>query len=204
MNKTISFALVMWLTTICVSYCILLSESTSPTSLETQSLAMFPAASASPIASSSANVGLDVNRHATIKMFVHPMCPCTRSSLHELERLLAKSPEPVNAVVYFALSKDAPKEWSNSDSVRIAMKIPNLQIEWDIDGREASRYGAVASGHVVLLDSQGQLLFHGGITSERGHEGESLGSAKILSHLRGGSETPNSAPVFGCVIGSTR
>ena len=50
----------------------------------------------------------------------------------------------------------------------------------------------------VLYDIQGRLLFSGGITSARGHEGDSAGLQRISSLLRTGKADRSDAPVYGC------
>src|ERR1700722_5435428 len=49
---------------------------------------------------SGAQIELDHNRD-TLIMFAHPQCPCTRASLEELNRLLARSQGKIPAQVVF-------------------------------------------------------------------------------------------------------
>ena len=71
----------------------------------------------------------------------------------------------------------------------------------DEGGAEALRFRAAASGLVLLYDGQGRLRFAGGITSSRGHEGDSFGRRRILAVLAGASADREDAPVFGCAFG---
>jgi len=66
---------------------------------------------------------------------------------------------------------------------------------------------------VLLYDAAGALRFSGGITAARGHEGDSMGAAAILSLLSAASPAVTAAlapearqtalraaPVFGCPL----
>jgi len=65
---------------------------------------------------------------------------------------------------------------------------------------EAGRFGIATSGTVALYDRGGKLLFHGGITPARGHEGDSFGRERIVSLLTSGRSDRADAPVFGCAL----
>jgi hypothetical protein len=52
----------------------------------------------------------------------------------------------------------------------------------------------------VLYDARGRLLFRGGLTSARGHEGDSAGLQRISSLLRTGQADRSDAPVYGCSL----
>jgi len=69
----------------------------------------------------------------------------------------------------------------------------------DEDGAEAARFGAATSGTVALY-RDGKLLFNGGITPARGHEGDSFGKERLVSLLTTGKADRNDAPVFGCSL----
>ena len=64
---------------------------------------------------------------------------------------------------------------------------------------EAGRFGVATSGHALLFDRDGRLLFSGGITPSRGHEGDNFGASAILARLDG-RPAPAESPVFGCPI----
>jgi len=56
------------------------------------------------------------------------------------------------------------------------------------------------SGHVVLYDADGKLVFNGGITSSRGHSGDNAGRAAITKLVHHESAAVPEAPVFGCSL----
>jgi hypothetical protein len=94
----------------------------------------------------------------------------------------------------------APSGWEATDLADAAKKIPGVEVHVDVDGREARAFGAVVSGHALLFDPAGALLFSGGLTAARGHEGDSVGQASILAALRGGPSGAASAATFGCEV----
>jgi hypothetical protein len=132
-------------------------------------------------------------------VFAHPRCPCTRATANELDRLLGKVGEPVDARMVFVLPEGTGEAFLGSELWMRAARIAGLQRLVDPAGREAARFGSLTSGQVLLYGTDGALLFQGGITVARGHEGESPGSERIralLSHRT----ALGGAPVFGCEL----
>lgn len=145
---------------------------------------------------------LDAER-PTLVVFLHPRCPCTRASIRELERVLTgaglSGDQQPRVIVTATLPADADEQWRRTDTVRDATALPYANVAWDVDGVEASRFGAATSGAVRLYASSGELLFAGGVTPSRGHEGDSAGRDRLLALLRGDDTTPQPpTPVFGC------
>ena len=68
----------------------------------------------------------------------------------------------------------------------------------DDEGLEAERFGASTSGQTVVYDSEGELLFTGGITGARGHAGDNLGRESVLELLNRGKAERSWTSVFGC------
>jgi hypothetical protein len=137
---------------------------------------------------------------ATLVLFAHPECPCTRASLAELARLLARFDDRLTADVVFLRPSDVGTDWDGTDLWRAASAIPGVTTVRDDDGVEAARFRATTSGAAALYDARGRLLFSGGLTSARGHEGESAGLQRISSLLRTGKADRSDAPVFGCSL----
>jgi hypothetical protein len=132
-------------------------------------------------------------RKATVVMFVHPTCPCSRSSLAELRTVVDAGAASV--VVVFAGPDVTGPAWD------IAGRIPQVMRVVD-DGSEAARFGARTSGYTVVYDRDGKLRFAGGITGSRGHTGANVGTDTVRQILAGATDTLTSHPVFGCPIGS--
>ena len=78
----------------------------------------------------------------------------------------------------------------------LARTIPGAKVI--VDAAEVGRFGARTSGQVLLYDGQGTLVFQGGITQARGHEGPSLGGEAILRAALQESPGVGSSAVFGC------
>jgi hypothetical protein len=144
-------------------------------------------------------VALDPGRN-TLVMFVHPQCPCTRASMEELNQLLAQSGKKTAAHVVFFRPENFPADWTHAELWKTASTIPGLAIHEDVDGATAKQFGAETSGFVVLYNAQGQLLFHGGITSGRGHIGDNSGESSIVALLDGHDNFVKQTPVYGCSL----
>ncbi len=139
-------------------------------------------------------------RHDTLVMFAHPQCPCTRASIEELNRLLAQVHDQVTAQVLFYQPSTLPQNWSQTDLWRNAAAIPGVTVKADVDGHQAGLFGVQTSGSVLLFDPQGRLLFSGGITAGRGHDGDNAGESTILSLCAGRPADTRQTPVFGCSL----
>jgi hypothetical protein len=181
-----------WTLVIFAGMLALLHYSTSP-GPDVASPATWPADS---------RISLDSNL-PTLLVFAHPHCPCTRASLAELNRLVSNCPGKFNAQVWFVKPPGTSSDWTNTDLWRQAAAISGVAVHCDNDGVETLRFHAQTSGYTVLYDPRGNLLFQGGITSSRGHEGDNAGRSALealaqrqpLSHVR--------TSVYGCSLLST-
>jgi hypothetical protein len=134
-------------------------------------------------------------------MVAHPQCACTRASLNELRRLVARFEGlRVQPELYLSLvvPDGAGADWIDGPVLRNAASLRGLHVVLDPGGRFAARLGATTSGHVLVYDAAGALLFSGGITSARAHEGDSIGQNAIVRALYGGTPPTQESPVFGC------
>jgi len=134
----------------------------------------------------------------TLVMFVHPLCPCSRASLHELQVLVTHGGQQVRSVVVFSKPKGLSSDWTNTDLWKTARSTPGVTCLADAEGRETNLFHAQVSGEAMLYDRGGRLLFHGGLTVSRGHEGDNPGRLAIESLLGGDSLGLRETPVFGC------
>jgi len=147
--------------------------------------------------------GVDITRdvhRATLVMMLHPQCPCSRASLHELTELMSRTDGRLDAHVLFIEPANAPANWLKSDLWDQAKAIPNVSIAIDKDGKDARLFGATTSGQVAVYDAGGTMRFDGGITGGRGHEGDNAGYLAILSLIRDGASPINATPVYGCSL----
>jgi len=136
----------------------------------------------------------------TLIMFAHPRCPCTRASLGELERLVARCPEGLTCWVVFFVPTGAAENWKQTDQWSTASRIPHVRVMSDVDGAEASLFHAMTSGHAMLYGPAGDLLFSGGITTARGHAGDNDGRSAIEAVLLNSTPATRTTPVYGCPI----
>lgn len=136
----------------------------------------------------------------TLLLFAHPKCPCTRATVAELEVLMAGSKSRVDAKVVFVRPAGVPTDWERTDLWDRASEIPGVVTGVDESGVEATRFGALTSGQVLLYDAAGALRFSGGITASRGHSGDNAGRTAIEDLLAGRSDTLARTPVFGCQL----
>jgi hypothetical protein len=137
---------------------------------------------------------------AELVMLVHPRCPCTKSALHELARLLPRIGSRAHTTILIQVPEGGDvSDWENGESWRIARSIPGVSVVADRGGKETARFGARTSGHVLVYDKAGRLLFTGGITPGRGHEGAAEGQTRIMNALSTGERSPT-VRVFGCEL----
>ncbi len=106
----------------------------------------------------------------------------------------------IHAYVLFLKPKESDAEWQETDLRRSAASIPGVAVLSDVDGVEAYRFGAETSGHVLLYDHDGSLLFSGGITESRGHAGDNAGESVIEALVNNQSPARASTFVFGCAL----
>jgi hypothetical protein len=136
----------------------------------------------------------------TLVMLVHPRCSCSRASLGELAEIMTKVRGAVRAHVLFVNPPDTPPGWDEGDLRSRAESIAGVTVTTDDAAREAARFGAVTSGQTLVYDRDGKLVFSGGITAARGHTGDNVGRASVLSTLNGMIAQAQGTPVFGCAL----
>jgi hypothetical protein len=137
----------------------------------------------------------------TLLLFLHPQCPCSSATMTELERILPHSRNRVRTIITFVQPTGLSPDLLFGRLRARADRLPGVEVVVDPGGREAALFGAKTSGHALLF-SASKLVYTGGITPARGHEGDSAGRRAILAFLQGGEAIPASAPVFGCSLES--
>jgi glyoxylase-like metal-dependent hydrolase (beta-lactamase superfamily II) len=137
---------------------------------------------------------------ATLVMLAHPHCPCTRASIGELARMMAQAPGRVTAYVLFVKPANFAEGWEKTDLWASATAIPGVSVVEDDGGLEARRFHAATSGQTMLYDEDGKLIFSGGMTGARGHEGDNAGRTAIVSLLTVDEANESETPVFGCPL----
>ena len=148
----------------------------------------------------SASKIVPVRFRPTLVFFAHPKCPCTRASLDELAWILTRLKDKVPAHIVYFMPSDLKVQWGKTGLMAMAENIPGAVLHEDLDGLETRRFQVKTSGHVLVYDGQGRLIFSGGITGSRGHPGANAGRQAVLSLLAEGKSVLNEAPVFGCSL----
>lgn len=136
----------------------------------------------------------------TVVLFVHPACPCTQASVHQLAEAQAQASRKAN--IYILIAKPAGHSFAKEakEMRKLAEQVQGAQVLDDVDCKEAVRFQATVSGQCFVYDPKGKLTFSGGLTRARGHYGTSLGSDTVLALLNGQPTTVRNAPVFGCYL----
>jgi len=136
----------------------------------------------------------------TLVLAAHPHCPCTHATLRELDRLMARCHGRMRVHVLFYADPELGPAWVQSDLWSYAQAIPGVEVAADPHGESAAVFGARTSGQVFLFATDGRLLFEGGITGSRGHEGDNPGEEAVAELLSVGHASIDHAPVFGCAL----
>ncbi len=136
----------------------------------------------------------------TLVMFAHPKCPCTNATVTELAALVTLCPQ-LRPSVLFIKPSGVERDWEKSTTWFRAKNIQGVTVLADDCSQEAKRFRATTSGQTMLYDPSGKLIFKGGITAGRGHEGDNQGLDTIVSLVTGKNRTMCAdTPVFGCSL----
>src|SRR5690606_30657808 len=132
-----------------------------------------------------------------------PRCPCTAASISELDRFLSRTGPRFASTVVFVVPPAVEEDWADTANVDAAGRLPYTEVRLD-DGRLAETFGAKTSGAAFVFDTDGALLFHGGLTASRGHEGLSAGIDALGAIASGRRPAAPNCPVFGCRLFSAQ
>jgi hypothetical protein len=114
-------------------------------------------------------------------------------------RLMTDAGGRIDAHVLFLKPDGTERGWERTDLYDSAARIPGVSVHSDPGGALAKRFGVHTSGQVFLYGADAKLLFAGGLTPARSHQGDSVGRHRILANLAGADERTGSA-VYGCSI----
>jgi hypothetical protein len=189
-----------WLTTACIGAAWIVCVVVGIAKLTAYEMKPGPSA----IVANIAPTGLDLAKdRPTLIMFVHSHCPCSSASMEELAQLMTICRDHVAARVMFVNPSDQSPQWSRTDLWDSAAAIPTLEVRCDQDGVLAKSLNIQTSGHVLLFDPSGKLLFSGGITESRGHVGDNAGMSALIALIRNSHAAENlpvKTSVFGCQL----
>ncbi|TAE25034.1 MAG: hypothetical protein EAZ92_12815 [Candidatus Kapaibacterium sp.] len=157
----------------------------------------------------------------SVAMFLHPRCACSHASLAEFAKLAREFGNQATFRIIFFKPASVELSWIEHDNLfakahTLASTLNNVHVSIDEGGKESERFHAEISGFIVAYNAAGKLLYNGGITGSRGHEGNNAGEAvlrKILHDIVRTSAMPRSsefqyssviqsaiAPTFGCTL----
>lgn len=140
----------------------------------------------------------------TVVVAIHPQCPCSTATAAELNRILCRYGKAVRlyVLVYYPSQMSADPSWDQSMTMNAFRIIPSAAFIKDLDGSIALKFHMLTSGHSRVYSPENKLLFCGGITLSRAHEGDNIASAGMLSALRKQANTLEKHVVFGCRLGN--
>lgn len=180
-----------WLSLIVFGFALIEKfETTSGPALARQKTAVSP----SPYWPSTSKIAF---KGPTLLMFVHPQCPCSKTSVAELRTILPKLKEINTCIVVFS---PPDENWDSAQLLEPLRGEAQIVVYRDESGKAASDFGATTSGEFLFYGANKKLLFAGGITRARGQEGNSA-YLDVLQAAIGGSEKHLcQTPVYGCAL----
>ena len=117
-----------------------------------------PGPSARPPQHWPSGVSLTPHRSkATVLMFLHPRCPCSRASLFELARLAHDERDTLEMQVVFAQPEEVAVDWSQSDLWESAVANRDFRVIIDQGGTLAREFRVQTSGQALVYDRAGVL-----------------------------------------------
>lgn len=140
------------------------------------------------------------SRRPTLVVALHPQCSCSLATMHELDRVLAASHQPIETLLLVYTPSHAPAHWAQPHALLAAAAPLHARVLEDLDGATAASLGARTSGQVLLYSARGRLLFQGGVTAERGHEGENASGDLLATALASQRQAAFTPGVFGCPL----
>jgi hypothetical protein len=92
------------------------------------------------------------------------------------------------------------QDWDKSDLWSKCAAMPGVSVRSDDRGVESANFNATVSGETLVYAPDGKLVFSGGITAARGHEGDNLGRSAIERAVNQDESTYATTPTFGCSL----
>jgi len=136
----------------------------------------------------------------TLIVIAHPKCDCTKATMAELTKVMGSVGSAVRSFVVVIKPAEVEAGWEDTALWATASRIPGVTVVRDAGAREAALFGTSTSGQALLYGADGRLLFSGGLTASRGHEGENAGETSVLRLVQGAPPLDTTTPVFGCSL----
>jgi len=140
----------------------------------------------------------------TLVVFAHPCCPCTRASLENLDRLLTAFDGPIQTDLLLwtpaGMTHEDAEAFADGSVLHRASDMPGVSTRLDRGGVLAEHFGALTSGTALLFGADGALRYAGGLTFARGHAGDGVATAQLLSAMAQAPAQVVHTAVFGCSL----
>lgn len=136
-----------------------------------------------------------------LHVFFHPQCVCSMATLAEVRKIREHSTaDSFKLVLHFLLPEQAPENFAQGNLLEEAKKLGQALVVVEKTSPLAKRHKVLVSGQALFFDGAGNLRFNGGLTPERGCEGDSSGVDAVLALVRQRQPQIAAAPVYGCRI----
>ena len=136
----------------------------------------------------------------TLLVFLDLKCPCARATIAELERILTRCGGRPVARILVEGTEPGAATWANDRALANLARYPGVTVRLDAKGIESNRFAIATSGHVLLFRPDGRLIYQGGVTGARGHEGANYGRDAVIGWILGDEPDVRAFPVFGCAL----
>jgi hypothetical protein len=142
-----------------------------------------------------------IGQEQELHIFLHPQCVCSMATLAQVRKIRERSSaDACKVVVHFLLPEQAPENFAQGKLMEEAKKLSKVQVVVENTSPLAKRHKVLVSGQALFFDGAGNLRFNGGLTPERGCEGDSSGVDAVLTLVRQRQPEIAAAPVYGCRI----
>lgn len=135
-------------------------------------------------------------------VILHPECACSQATLSEIERIQARTNNQIKIHLVFVKLKQT-EHHENSKLFARASSLSDMSVLVD-SGEIAKSLGALTSGQVLLYNPSNDLVFAGGVTQARGHEGPNDGAESIVNIVSSKGSLIIQTPVYGCHLFSEK
>ena len=136
-----------------------------------------------------------------LHVFLHPQCVCSMATLAEVRKIRERSSaDSFKVVLHFLLPEQASENFAQGSLLAEAKKLGQAVVLVEKTSPLAKRHNVLVSGQALFFDGAGNLRFNGGLTPERGCEGDSAGVDAVFALVRRRQPEIAAAPVYGCRI----
>lgn len=131
--------------------------------------------------------------------FVHPKCPCTLASFNELKKITSRISKPYVTKVIFSIPEGFSNDWAKESRLyKNASFLGEKNLVLDKDEFNSKLFNIKTSGHLLIYNSKRELIYSGGVTGSRAHEGDNLYSDNALKAIE--TNSSQEGEVFGCPV----